>query len=393
MKHWRKLAPIGIALALAAVLVTLFRAAPVSVETISIERGPMQEVVEDEGKTRMHDHFVVAAEVPGRVRRIDLDAGEAVRAGQTLAWIDPAPIDPRQRAVLEARLSGAQANQLQAEALVSRDKLDYFQTQKDLVRGRELFKQGIISKETLDKANTLNETVRKQLQAAESAAESSRFQVEEAKSALLVYKSGQVNLATEIKSPVDGRVLRLIEQSEHVVVTGAPLLEIGFTPRLEIVADFLTRDAVRIRPGMPVVISDWGGDSDLPARVRMVEPGGFTKISALGVEEQRVNVICDPIGRTDGLQDGFHVLARVILWKGDNVLRVPTSAVFRSSGNWAAFAVKNGRARKTPLQIGHRGDTEWELLDGLSPGDRIIVHPSAEIVDGGRVKDVTAGSG
>ena len=387
MKRRRQFVLLGIALLTMAVLWVVFRPKLVPVQTASIERGPLQEIVDEEGKTRMHDHFVVAATVQGQLRRVDLHAGDRVKVGQTLGWIDPAPIDPRQKAVLEAQLNSARAAKQQAEALAARAKVDSAQAEQDVSRGRELYKHGIISKETLDKQTTTHLAMQQQLQAAVSGAESAAFEVEKAKAALLLYQDGTSNLPTPMLSPVDGRVLRVMEQSERVVVPGTPILEIGYTPRLEVVADFLTRDAVRIKPGMPAEIIDWGGDKPLPARVRLTEPGGFTKVSALGVEEQRVNVICDFAESADDLEDGYHVEVRVILWEGQSVLRVPSSAVFRSSGNWAVFIVQSGRAVQRIVDVGHRGETDWEVLEGLEPGDHVIVHPSSEVDNGVRVQE------
>jgi HlyD family secretion protein len=387
MKRRTQFALLVVALLIAAGVVMLFRPSPIPVQIVQVQRGPLQEIVEEEGKARMHDHFIVAATVNGTLKRVDLHAGDHVRAGQTLAWFDPAPIEPRLTAVLEARLKSTRAAQQQAEALAGRAKADAAQAEKDLTRARELYQHGIVSTEALDKATTLDEAARKQLQASLSGVESAEHQVEEIQAALLVQQNGNSNLPTAVTSPVDGRVLRLIEQSERVVGPGTPIMEIGYSPRLEIVADFLTRDAVRIRPGMPAAITDWGGDTSIPARVRMVEPGAFTKISALGVEEQRVNVICDFTGDTHALQDGYHVETRVIVWEGKDVLLVPSSAVFRSSGDWAVFAVKDGRARKTIVQIGHRGEVNWEVREGLQPGDHVIAHPSAEVDDGVKVKE------
>ncbi len=387
MKRRRQFVLLGIALLTMAVLWVVFRPKLVPVQTASIERGPLQEIVDEEGKTRMHDHFVVAATVQGQLRRVDLHAGDRVKVGQTLGWIDPAPIDPRQKAVLEAQLNSARAAKQQAEALAARAKVDSAQAEQDVSRGRELYKHGIISKETLDKQTTTHLAMQQQLQAAVSGAESAAFEVEKAKAALLLYQDGTSNLPTPMLSPVDGRVLRVMEQSERVVVPGTPILEIGYTPRLEVVADFLTRDAVRIKPGMPAEIIDWGGDKPLPARVRLTEPGGFTKVSALGVEEQRVNVICDFAESADDLEDGYHVEVRVILWEGQSVLRVPSSAVFRSSGDWAVFIVQSGRAVQRIVHVGHRGETDWEVLEGLEPGDHVIVHPSSEVDNGVKVQE------
>jgi HlyD family secretion protein len=322
----------------------------------------------------------------GQASQLDLHAGDRVRAGQTVAWIELTPIDPRQNAVLEARLNAARAALKQADATAGRSQAEHAQAVTDLTRGRELFKQNIISREALDKAITLEQAAAKQLQAAKAGAESAAFQVEEARSALMVNQEDRSNQPTAIVSPVDGRVLRLIEQSERVVNPGTPLIEIGYTPRLEVVADFLTRDAVRIKPDMPAMITDWGGDTPIAARVRMVEPGAFTKVSALGVEEQRVNVICDFAADSSGLEDAYHVEVRVITWENADVLLVPSSAVFRSGEDWAVFTVGNGRAHKTTVRLGHRGEIDWEVLEGLHPGDDVIVYPSADVKDGARVR-------
>ncbi len=379
-----------VVLLVAAALAFLVRPAPIPVQTVAVQQGYLQETVEEEGKTRMHDHFVVAATVTGSLRRIPLHAGDTVRAGETLTWIDPAPIDPRQHAVLSARLDAARAARQQADALAAKAATDKAQTQRDLQRARELYRQGIVSAEALEKITAQDEAVERQLHAAQSGAASAAYQVEEAQSALLVSASGNPDMPTAVLCPVDGRVLRMIEQSERVVAAGTPLIEIAYTPRLEIVADFLTRDAVRIRPGMAAEITDWGGSQTIPATVRTVEPGGFTKVSALGVEEQRVNVLCDFAGKTDALEDGYHVEVRVIVWQSDSVLRVPSSAVFRSASQWAAFVVRNGRAQHTPVQIGHRGETEWEVLSGLKAGDRVIVHPSTEVANNVKVEEAPA---
>lgn len=365
----------------------VFWPSPVRVDIVSVQRGELEQVVEEEGKTRVHDRFIVAATVTGKLRRIHLHPGDVVHPGQALTWIDPAEIDPRQRAVLEARLNAARAAQQQSDAMVGRAKAVLAQAEVELERNQELYKQGIVAEQVFERASTLRDAAAKQLQADEATAKTSGHQVEEARSSLLVYQQGRSDLPTAITCPVEGRVLRLIEQSERIVGPGTPLIEIGYTPRLEVVADFLTRDAVRIAPGMPAVITDWGGDAEIPALVRLIEPGAFTKVSALGVEEQRVNVVCDFTGETFGLQDGFHTEVRVTIWKGNNVLHVPASALFRSADNWSVFVVTAGRAKKRLVRVGHRGDTQWEVLDGLQSGENVVVHPSAEVFDGTRVRE------
>jgi len=323
-------------------LVLAFRSKPITVDTAAVVRGPLQETVEEEGKTRMHDHFVLAAPVAGKLRRIELHAGDTVQAGQAVTFIDPTPIEPRQTAVLQARLEAAQAAEREADALVGQTETQNDQANIDLERARKLFDQGVTSKEALDRANSLASSMAKQLDAAKSRAKAAAYQVVEAQAALLTQTSGQSDLPVPVTSPVGGRILRLLERSERVVVAGTPIVEIGFTPRLELVADFLTRDAVKISPGMGAIIDDWGGDKPLRARVRMVEPGAFTKVSALGVEEQRANVVLDFLEGSDKLEDAYRVEVRVITWESPDVLKVPSSAVFRSGTSWAVFKVYKG---------------------------------------------------
>jgi len=374
--------------AIGLLLFAIFRPSAIVVESAIVQRGDLEEIVEQEGKTRMHDHFVLSAQVAGRLRRIDLHAGDSVHAGQTVAWVDPASIEPRQRAVLEARLDAALSAHLQAQALAARAQAEYDQTAKDLARGQELYQHGIISKDAFDKAKTTETTALKQLRAAESAAQAAGFQVEEVRSALLVY-TDRSDLPTPVIAPVDGRVLRLLQQSETVVSPGSPILEIGYTPRLEIVADFLTRDAVKIHPGMSARVTDWGGSAPLSARVRTIEPGAFTKISALGVEEQRVNVICDFTSDPENLEDAYHLEVQVILWQGHNVILVPSSALFRAGQEWAAFVIRDKKAHRVPLKIGHHGEVNWEVLSGLNQGDKVIVHPSSAVAEGIHVRPIS----
>ena len=367
-------------------LVLAFRPKPLTVETAAVARGPLQETVEEEGKTRMHDHFVLAAPVAGKLRRIESHAGDSVRSGQVITFIDPMPIEPRQTAVLQARLDAAQAAQREADALVGQTQAQNDQANVDLERTRKLFDQGVTSKDAFDRANTLASSTAKQLDAAKSRAKAAAYQVVEAQSALLTQTSGRSDLPAPVTSPVGGRILRLFELSERVVIAGTPIVEIGYTPRLEVVADFLTQDAVKISPGTGAIIDGWGGNKPLRARVRMIEPGAFTKISALGVEEQRANVVLDFLEGSDKLEDAYRVEVRVITWESPGVLKVPSSAVFRSQNDWSVFKVDNGNVRKAIVQLGHRGAFEIEVLQGLVAGDVVITHPSADIKDGVRVK-------
>ena len=389
MTRRTKIVAVGVVLAIGTGLTFVFRPSRLPVETAKVHRGTLQEVSEEEGKTRIHDHYIVAATVGGKLRRLNLHAGDLVSSNQVLAWIDPAPIDPRESAVLEARLRAARAAKQQADALAAKAQVSYSQAETDITRARELHVSGIISRETFDRALTSHKSARQELEAAQAAVESAGSHIQEAESALMVYESNRNDMPTQLRAPSSGRVLRIMEQSERVVAPGTPIVEIGYTPRLEIVADFLTREAVRIRPGMPVSVSDWGGDAPLRAHVRTVEPGAFTKVSALGVEEQRANVICDFDEGSEGLQDAYHVYVKVTTWQAPDVTVAPSSSVFRSGNDWAVFLVRDGKARKTLVKFGHRGEQEWEVLSGLTADDEVIIHPGAAVTDGALVTPVS----
>jgi HlyD family secretion protein len=381
MRKGTKIAWIIAAAVVIAGLVFAFRPKPILVETAMVKRAPLQETLDEEGKTRMHARFVLAAPVAGKLRRIELHAGDTVRTGQIVGKIDPAPIEPRQTAILEARLEAARAAKREAEALASRARAEHDQAISDLDRGKRLFEQGVSSKESLEKLSSVATSTGEQLNAVKYRAQTAAHAVEEATAALIEHET-DAQRPVSLASPVDGRVLRLFEESERVVSPGASIVEIGYTPRLEIVADFLTQDAVRISAGMEAIIDDWGGEKPLRARVRTVEPGAFTKISALGVEEQRVNVILDFAEASSNLADAYRVEVRVITWEGEDVIQVPSSAVFRSGANWAVFKVLGGTAHQTIIKVGHRGSYDFEVVNGLSASDSVIVHPSSEVKDG-----------
>lgn len=333
----------------------------------------------------MHDRFALAATVAGKLRRIELHPGDCVEAGMAVARIDPAPIEPRQEAVLQARLKAARAAQSEADALVARAKTEHDQAVSDLGRARRLFEQGVSAKESLERFTSAEMASAKQLEAAQSRSQAASHQVEEATAALMNH-TGDSAQPVILTAPVSGCVLRLLEQSEKVVTPGMPILEIGYSPKLEVVSDFLTEDAVKIRSGMPALIEDWGGERPLKARVRMVEPGAFTKVSALGVDEQRVNVVLDFTDGSANLADAYRVEVRVITWQATNVLKLPSSALFRSGEEWAFFEMLGNTAAKRTIRVGHRSDREMEILAGTEEGRKVILHPTAELQDGSRVR-------
>jgi len=370
---------------------------PVPVDVVAVDRGTLQVTLDHEGKTRVHDRFAVSAPVAGQVLRIELEPGDPVVAGKTvMATFEPGVpplLDARTRAEAEARVGAARAILGQAQAELGRAQAEQSFAQEQAERTRRLAADGIASKEALDAAEAEARSRAEARKAAESGARAAEHELEAARAALVDggdatrAPAAPKRTAITMRAPIDGVVLRRLHESKAVVPAGEPLLELADPADLEIVADYLSTDAVRIRPGMPVLIEQWGGGT-LRGQVRRVEPYGFLKISALGVEEQRVNVIItfdDPREAWKSLGDGYRVEARTIIWERRGVVKVPTGALFRHGENWAVFAVEGGRARLEDVQIGQRNGLEAEVLEGLSPGELVIAHPSDAVRDGVRV--------
>jgi HlyD family secretion protein len=366
----------------------LLRPKPVPVEVAEVTRGPMTVTVEEEGETRIHDHFVISAPVAGRLLRIDLDAGDTVQKGQIIARIVPAPIEPRQRAELVAQLEAAKASTREAQAQVDRAQSEYQQASRDRSRSEQLAASGVISREALEQSQTKEATALKALEAARQRLDAAKAQEAAAKARLLeAERGGTPGAVVLVRSPLKGKVLRLLEQSERVVTPGMPLLDLGYSPQLEVVTDVLSTEAVKVHAGDPVLLEGWGGGKPIRARVRLVEPSGFTKISALGIEEQRVNVVIDFVDPPGPLGDGYRVEARIIIWQSGDVLKLPASALFRHGDGWAVFTVENGRARLREVKIGHRNASEAEILSGIDAGSPVVLHPTNEIREGIRVRN------
>jgi HlyD family secretion protein len=359
------------------------------VDTVRAERGPLRETVNEEGETRVHDRYVVAAPFAGRLSRVVLRAGDSVGRGEIVAWLEPAPLDVRTRQQASAQVGSAEDALRAAEALVRAAQAALDQAVRGRLRADSLAAQGHLSSAQREEAELLETTRRRELDAAEARAETARHDLERAKATLIAASSEETCRQcdrTPIRAPVGGRVLRLLEESERVVLAGTPVLEVGDPSRLEVVTDLLSTDAVRVQPGDTVLIEEWGGGQALRARVRMVEPSGFTKVSALGVEEQRVNVIADLVEPPGPLGDRYRVEAQVVLWGAADVLKVPLSALVRRGEEWAVLGVRDGRARLRPVKLGHRGEFEVEVLEGLMPGEEVIRFPSDLIRDGTRVR-------
>jgi HlyD family secretion protein len=393
MNRWIKRS-IGIAaglLGLAAVAYSYVpKPAPVEIETAS--RGPLLVEVEADGQTRVKRRYVVQAPLGGVVSRPELRAGDAVKAGDplvSLAPIEPPLLDARSRAQAEAQARAATAARAQAEAQVDLARTALAFARTDLDRERKLAEAGTTSPATLEAAELKHRTAEQQLAAARMGVQTARFN-EEAAAAALLRASGKKtgDAGVSLRSPADGRVLRVLLQDGGVVAAGTPIFEVGDPTDLEIVVDLLSTDAVNVRPGAAVSVIRWGGRGLLPAAVRTVEPAGFTKVSALGVEEQRVNVIADFTGEPAArapLGDGYRVEARVTVEHLPDVLRVPLAALFRSGDDWAAYVVRGDGAVLTRLRLGQRNERWAEVLGGLEEGARIVLHPGDRLKDGARV--------
>jgi HlyD family secretion protein len=373
--------------AAAAGVAVLFLPAPVDVDVAPVVSGPMMVTVDEEGETRAHDRFVVSAPVAGRVSRIEFHEGDAVKEGQVVAEIWPLPLSARERDEQLARISAAEALKKEADEQVQRAEVEHEQAQRERNRVAKLVRDGFVSSQAAETAIVAEITRAKALDAARFRARAAQAQLRAAQAAKLAIAANPGDrAAVRLESPVSGKVLRIPEQSERVVNPGTPLLVLGNAQQLEIVIDVLSTEAVKIKPGMPVLIEGWGGDEPLHAQVRVVEPYAFTKVSALGVEEQRVNVIADFVGSHATLADAYRIEARVVIWEANDVLKAPASALFRRQDGWAAFVYEDGRARLREVRTGKRTPFEVEVLAGLQAGERVILHPSNDIGDNTRIR-------
>lgn len=352
---------------------------PVEVDVARVARGPLEVTIAEDGMTRIRERYEVAAPVAGRLLRVEVHPGDEVRPDAPLVRIKPAPLDPKQEAQLAARLHAAERSADEAQALLrrARDAAQRARTEADRIG--KLAAAAIVSRDELEAARTASSIAAKEQEAARFHSEATAYEVAVAKAALAVDSAEVV-----VRSPVHGHVLKVLHESERVVAAGTPLIVVGDPASLEIVADFLTTDAVRIPPGAPARIERWGGAQPLPARVRLIEPAAFTRISALGVEEQRVNVICDLIDPPRALGDQFRVDVRVVL-SSATALKVPATALFTTGDRWNAFVLRDGRARLQRVGTGRMSDTEVEITSGLRLNEPILVHPSDQIHDGVRV--------
>ena len=433
-------------LGLLAALVLAFRPSPIPVDVAEVKRGNVRVTVDEEGETRIRQRFVVSAAVAGRLTRINLDEGDRVTQGQIIAQIDPLPLEsdikdaearlrqwqaekagvatqrPKPEALLqaEARIRASLAKQREAEAQVERAKASLEQAQRDRDRSQKLYQDGVIPRQTWERDELEVTTKIRALEAEQRVVDSAIAEVNAAREALSILRAEQkdpdylldvydsriasveAELAkltddanrTNIKSPIDGYVLRVHQESAKYIEAGTQILELGNPQDLEIVVDLLSSDAVKVKPGATMLIEHWGGESTLEAKVRYIEPSAFTKVSALGVEEQRVNVIADFVESQVPLSDRYRVETRTVVWSGNDVLVIPLSALFRCdpgnnrilSNTWCTFVVESNKAQKRRVEVSQRSNFEAVIEAGLTAQETVILHPTEQITSGTAVK-------
>ena len=392
---WRRYVPHALGLGLVLLLVNALRPQPVAVEVGTVKHGPLTVSVLEEGKTRIRHRYTISPPVAGYLNRIPLRAGERIEAGKTvLATIQPQPasfLDPRARAEAEARVKAAEATKMQRETQIERATAALDLANKELERARELRKSGAIAVRDWDTAENQVNILTRELHTAEFVLQVADFEMAQAKAALTQVQTPASDDSDPLKivSPVDGFILNVFEESARMLPAGTPIMEVGDPTDMESEIELLSSDAVGVQPGASVSIEEWGGEKPLHGRVSIVEPGGYTKVSSLGVEEQRVKVRVDfieplPPGMTIG--DRFRVEARIVTWHSEDVLQVPTGALFRRGGDWMTYVYDGGKARPTKVEVAHNNGTAAEVRSGLVEGQRVIVHPPDAITDGSAVK-------
>jgi HlyD family secretion protein len=391
----RRIFVISIGVLVAAGLVYGFLPKPVAVEIARVHRGPLRVTVEEEGRTQVRDRFVVSAPIAGYLRRITLDVGDTVQKGSAVASLAPLGstiIYPRSRAEAEAAVTAARAGLDAAKENARAAEADAQYARERWVRMQTLAANGYISNDDRDLADAENKKAEATRLSAEAAVSTAKANLEQALSVQRYAVAGENHNSSDTvaaRAPVSGTVLKLHRQSAGIVNSGEPLLDIGDPRRLEVKVDVLSTDAVKLHPGTRVVFERWGGDRDLEGRVRVVEPAGFTKVSSLGVEEQRVNVLVDltsPFELWKRLGDGYRLDATFILWESPDVLQVPASALFRKGDGWALFIVDKGRAKMVSVEVGKRNGLAAEIVKGMAEGTPVITNPDDNIRDGGKVK-------
>jgi len=385
----------GVVLAVVAATIYGFLPKTVEVDLVAVSRGPFQVTIEEEGRTRLKERFVVSAPTAGYMRRIDAKVGDPVRKGETVVALEPShsqPLDPRSRAEAEAVYSAAQAGlnaAIEKERAAAADA-DYIG--KRLERIENLYAKRYVAQDQRDQTASEAKKARAVQLSARAAVEVSRSELDRAKTVLKNFAPGGKTEKADtvhVSSPVGGAVIKIYRESEGAVVAGEPLLEVGDSRNLEVRTELLSSDAVRIRKGGTVLFKRWGGEGTLTGRVRIVEPAGFTKVSSLGVEEQRVLVIAEftsPPERWRLLGDGYRMEAHFVIWEGKDVLQIPAGGLFRSGERWAVFVEDNGKARLRTVDVGQRNGLTAEIVSGLREKEMVVAHPDDSIRNGTSIR-------
>jgi HlyD family secretion protein len=375
----------GIAIGAGGLVWLGMRESPIDVDTALVRRATLMVTVDAEGKTRVRDRYTLTAPIAGRLHRIDLPEGTHVRAQDIVARISPMPLDVQSLRQAEARVAAATALAHEADTHVRQARASLEQEQRSAVRAVRLAEAGALAERQREEALLSVRLRDDELTGAVSRARAAAADVQQARAALIAVGGGSPAVTVPIRAPADGCVLRVHERSERVVAPGSPIAEIGDPAALELVVDILSSDAARVRPGTRVLLDTWGEGESLSGRVRRVEPAAFTRVSSLGVEEQRVNVVIDVANPPAELGDGYRVEARIVVWEQPGTVVVPVSALFRQGDAWAVFVVKEDRATIVPVRVGERAGIDAQVLSGLAVGDTVIVFPSDQIKAGRRV--------
>lgn len=401
MKNLRRLMLLGLATLVIGAIVWAYLPQPVRVSVTVVSKGPMDVSIEEEGRTRVRERYLITAPVSSYVPRLEFRVGDTVRAGQTLAVLEPLPpgvLDVRSRAEAQARVAQAKAALQAAETGADAAKAGADYADRELARVQALRKSGAVSQTTMDQAESQARQDTALLASAKARIEVARYDLAAAETSLQ-YNTARARSSggerVPVKSPVDGAILAIEHEDEGVISAAQPLLTVGDPHLLEVAVDLLSSDAIRISAGTHVVFTRWGGTHPLEGRVRNVEPVAFTKVSALGVEEQRVLVIVDitsPKSEWTTLGDAYRLEARFIVWEAKDVLRVPSSALYRRGDSWAVLAVVDGRLVERVLKIGERGDDFAQVMDGLEPGDAVVTFPDDSLRAGERAEVIESQS-
>lgn len=359
--------------------------APLRLQLVRVENSALSVSVDNEGIVRVRDAYIVASPIAATIERIVLRTGDTVTRGDVLAWLLPLSIDLQSREQTLARLQAAQARWSEATLQQREAEISHELARHELERQKALVRDHFISPQALEQLIAHESTARAAVSTAQARTKAAQAAVSEARAAVNTFTRA-AERKTAVLSPASGRVLSINQQSERTIAAGLPLMTIGDPSKVEAVVDVLSVDAVKIQPGMRMLLRDWGGDTPLEARVRLVEPVAFTKISALGIEEQRVNVIADPVGSPWPLGDGYRIQARIVLWQQDAVLKLPGSSVFRVGTDWRVFVAENGRARERTVITGQRNRDHVQIISGLREGEQVVRFPSRQVSDGARIR-------